>query len=75
MRITSIFHPLQFQSVQFHENGKRHQENVQKRLKDIQKKTKVEDKEAKKMERDLRKINQVQNPIWELIFALLVTTP
>lgn len=45
------------QSVEFHNNGKRHQLNVQKRLNEIGKKSEADRKEQNKMNEDIRKMN------------------
>lgn len=47
------------QSIQFHENGKRHQNSVAKRLVDIKKNSAVERKEEQKMEMDMKRMEQV----------------
>lgn len=58
-----------FQSVQFHENGKRHKAAVEAKIKEIGKKS-VADKKAKdKMDDDIRKMEEV-NEIF-LIYCYL----
>lgn len=47
------------QSIQFHENGKRHQNSVAKRLVDIKKNSAIERKEEQKMEMDMKRMEQV----------------
>jgi len=45
-------------SIQFHENGKRHQSSVAKRLVDIKKNSVIERKEEQKMEMDMKRMEQ-----------------
>ncbi|NP_001280281.1 WW domain-binding protein 4 [Acyrthosiphon pisum] len=45
-------------SIQFHENGKRHQISVAKRLVDIKKNSAIERKEEQKMEMDMKRMEQ-----------------
>lgn len=47
------------QSIQFHENGKRHQVSVAKRLVDIKKNSAIERKEEQRMEMDMKRMEQV----------------
>lgn len=47
------------QSIQFHENGKRHQVSVAKRLVDIKKNSVIERKEEQRMEMDMKRMEQV----------------
>lgn len=47
------------QSIQFHENGKRHQSSVAKRLVDIKKNSAIERKEEQKLEMDMKRMEQV----------------
>lgn len=49
------FHP--YQSVDFHNNGKRHQLNVQKRLTEMGKKSEADRKADNKMQEEIRKMN------------------
>lgn len=48
-----------FQSVQFHENGKKHKENVAKKLTEMQKKASKEAKEALNFDKEMKKIEAV----------------
>ncbi|VVC26237.1 Hypothetical protein CINCED_3A015216 [Cinara cedri] len=45
-------------SIQFHENGKRHQNSVSKRLVDIKKNSAIERKEEQKIEMDMKRMEQ-----------------
>ncbi|XP_025193115.1 WW domain-binding protein 4 [Melanaphis sacchari] len=45
-------------SIQFHENGKRHQSSVAKRLVDIKKNSAIERKEEQKLEMDMKRMEQ-----------------
>ncbi|KAL4130734.1 hypothetical protein QTP88_008127 [Uroleucon formosanum] len=45
-------------SIQFHENGKRHQISVAKRLVDIKKNSAIERKEEQRMEMDMKRMEQ-----------------
>lgn len=47
------------QSIQFHENGKRHQVSVAKRLVEIKKNSVIERKEEQRMEMDMKRMEQV----------------
>lgn len=47
------------QSIEFHENGKRHKSSVASRLVDIKKKSAIERKEEQKMEMDMKRMEQV----------------
>lgn len=47
------------QSVQFHENGKRHKANVEAKLKEIGKKSVADQKAKKKLDDDMKKMEEV----------------
>lgn len=50
---------IYFQSIQFHENGKKHKENVAKKLAEMRKKATKEAKSQEKFNKDLKKMENV----------------
>lgn len=47
---------ITFQSISFHENGKRHKENVQKHISQLSKKSAKDFKQKEKMDDDIKKM-------------------
>lgn len=56
-----------FQSIQFHESGKKHKENVAKRLSEISKKSAKDAKQQLQMDKEIQKMEEVY--FFTIVFA------